>query len=177
MYDEPGSDAQNVHTFAQACKSFPPRPHPRRAFAFMASASKFPKSTQTYAAFVGAFPGAIAPIITVGARQEYQPASAVNAGRWYPGAVLQCESDVEDRAGRHVICRSGLKATSRSWRCPNGNLTVILRNGLVKVEITEYITTEPSPFQGLRVTALRAIRPRPEETSSRRSDSGSATWR
>jgi len=39
---------------------------------------------------------------------------------------------------------------------PNGNLTVIL-NGLEKVEITEYITTEP--YFKARVTALRDSTP------------------
>ena len=72
------------------------------------------------------------------------------------GAVLQRESDVEDPAPDDMYKVGTAARIIKILEMPNGNLTVIL-NGLEKVEIREYITTEP--YFRARVTALRDTTP------------------
>lgn len=63
------------------------------------------------------FPGAITPI-TVGREKSIRLVREVNERNGLLGAVLQRESEVEDR--RRTICtRSALRLVlSRFWRCP-----------------------------------------------------------
>ena len=81
---------------------------------------------------------------------------AVNAEGGILGAVLQRESDVEDPAPDDMYKVGTAARIIKILEMPNGNLTVIL-NGLEKVEITEYITTEP--YFKARVTALHDSTP------------------
>ena len=101
------------------------------------------------------FPGAITPI-TVGRDKSINLVRAVNAEGGILGAVLQRESDVEDPAPDDMYRVGTAARIIKILEMPNGNLTVIL-NGLEKVEITEYITTEP--YFKARVTALRDSTP------------------
>ena len=101
------------------------------------------------------FPGAITPI-TVGRDKSISLVRAVNAEGGILGAVLQRESDVEDPAPDDMYKVGTAARIIKILEMPNGNLTVIL-NGLEKVEITEYITTEP--YFKARVTALRDSTP------------------
>ena len=101
------------------------------------------------------FPGAITPI-TVGRDKSISLVRAVNAEGGMLGAVLQRESDVED-PGPDDMYKVGTAARIiKILEMPNGNLTVIL-NGLEKVEINEYVATEP--YLKARVTALRDTTP------------------
>ena len=101
------------------------------------------------------FPGAITPI-TVGRDKSINLVRAVNAEGGILGAVLQRESDVEDPAPDDMYKVGTAARIIKILEMPNGNLTVIL-NGLEKIEITEYITTEP--YFKARVTALRDSTP------------------
>ena len=101
------------------------------------------------------FPGAITPI-TVGRDKSINLVRAVNAEGGILGAVLQRESDVEDPAPDDMYKVGTAARIIKILEMPNGNLTVIL-NGLEKVEITEYITTEP--YFKARVTALHDSTP------------------
>ena len=101
------------------------------------------------------FPGAITPI-TVGRDKSINLVRAVNAEGGILGAVLQRESDVEDPAPDDMYKVGTAARIIKILEMPNGNLTVIL-NGLEKIEIREYITTEP--YFRARVTALRDTTP------------------
>ena len=101
------------------------------------------------------FPGAIAPI-TVGRDKSISLVRAVNAEGGMLGAVLQRESDVEAPAPDDMYKIGTAARIIKILEMPNGNLTVIL-NGLEKIEITEYIATEP--YFKARVTALRDSTP------------------
>ena len=101
------------------------------------------------------FPGAITPI-TVGRDKSISLVRAVNAEGGILGAVLQRESDVEDPAPDDMYKVGTAARIIKILEMPNGNLTVIL-NGLEKIEIREYITTEP--YFRARVTALRDTTP------------------
>ena len=101
------------------------------------------------------FPGAITPI-TVGRDKSISLVRAVNAEGGMLGAVLQRESDVEDPAPDDMYKIGTAARIIKILEMPNGNLTVIL-NGLEKIEITEYIATEP--YFKARVTALRDSTP------------------
>ena len=72
------------------------------------------------------------------------------------GAVLQRESEVEDPSPDDMYKVGTAARIIKILEMPNGNLTVIL-NGLEKIEIREYITTEP--YFRARVTALRDTTP------------------
>lgn len=101
------------------------------------------------------FPGAITPI-TVGRDKSISLVRAVNAEGGLLGAVLQRESDVEN-PGPDDMYKVGTAARIiKILEMPNGNLTVIL-NGLEKIEINEYVSTEP--YLKARVTALRDTTP------------------
>lgn len=101
------------------------------------------------------FPGAITPI-TVGRDKSISLVRAVNAEGGMLGAVLQRESEVEDPAPGDMYRIGTAARIIKILEMPNGNLTVIL-NGLEKIEITEYIATEP--YFKARVTALRDSTP------------------
>ena len=101
------------------------------------------------------FPGAITPI-TVGRDKSISLVRAVNAEGGLLGAVLQRESDVEN-PGPDDMYKVGTAARIiKILEMPNGNLTVIL-NGLEKIEIREYVSTEP--YFKARVSALRDTQP------------------
>ncbi len=101
------------------------------------------------------FPGAITPI-TVGRDKSISLVRAVNAEGGVLGAVLQRESDVEDPAPADMYKVGTAARIIKILEMPNGNLTVIL-NGLEKIEIREYVSTEP--YFKARVTALRDTAP------------------
>ena len=101
------------------------------------------------------FPGAITPI-TVGRDKSISLVRAVNAEGGILGAVLQRESDVEDPAPDDMYKVGTAARIIKILEMPNGNLTVIL-NGLEKIEICEYVSTEP--YFKARVTALRDTTP------------------
>lgn len=101
------------------------------------------------------FPGAITPI-TVGRDKSISLVRAVNAEGGILGAVLQKESAVEDPDPSDMYRVGTAARIIKILEMPNGNLTVIL-NGLEKVEINEYVATEP--YFRARVTALRDTAP------------------
>ena len=101
------------------------------------------------------FPGAITPI-TVGRDKSITLVRAVNAEGGILGAVLQRESEVEDPAPSDMYKVGTAARIIKILEMPNGNLTVIL-NGLEKIEINEYVATEP--YLKARVTALRDTTP------------------
>ncbi|MEG1864286.1 MAG: endopeptidase La [Alistipes sp.] len=101
------------------------------------------------------FPGAITPI-TVGRDKSISLVRAVNADGGILGAVLQRESDVEDPEPDDMYKVGTAARIVKILEMPNGNLTVIL-NGLEKIEIDEYVTTDP--YFKARVTALHDTMP------------------
>ncbi len=101
------------------------------------------------------FPGAITPI-TVGRDKSISLVRAVNAEGGILGAVLQRESEVEDPAPNDMYRVGTAARIIKILEMPNGNLTVIL-NGLEKIEIREYVATEP--YFRARVTSLRDTTP------------------
>ena len=101
------------------------------------------------------FPGAITPI-TVGRDKSISLVRAVNAENGILGAVLQRESEVEDPSPDDMYKVGTAARIIKILEMPNGNLTVIL-NGLEKIEIGEYVSTEP--YFKARVTALRDTMP------------------
>ena len=101
------------------------------------------------------FPGALTPP-PVGRGKSLPLGGAVNAGNGLPGAVLQRESEVEDPSPDDMYKVGTAARIIKILEMPNGNLTVIL-NGLEKIEIAEYVATEP--YFKARVTALRDTSP------------------
>ncbi len=101
------------------------------------------------------FPGAITPI-TVGRDKSISLVRAVNAEGGILGAGLQRESEVEDPSPDDMYKVGTAARIIKILEMPNGNLTVIL-NGLEKIEIGEYVATEP--YFKARVTALRDTMP------------------
>ena len=98
------------------------------------------------------FPGAITPI-TVGREKSIR---LVRERNGLLGAVLQRESEVEDPAPDDMYKVGTAARIIKILEMPNGNLTVIL-NGLEKIEVKEYVSTEPY-FQA-SVTPLRDSSP------------------
>ncbi len=87
------------------------------------------------------FPGSITPI-TVGRDKSMKLVREVESGGSILGAVLQKESEVE-QPGPDDLYRVGTAARIlKVLEMPNGNLTVIL-HGLDKIEIRDFIMTEP----------------------------------
>ncbi|MDR2886220.1 MAG: endopeptidase La [Rikenellaceae bacterium] len=87
------------------------------------------------------FPGSITPI-TVGREKSMLLVREVEQGSGILGAVLQRASDVE-QPGPGDMYRVGTAARIlKTLEMPNGNLTVIL-HGLEKIEIREFITSDP----------------------------------
>ncbi len=101
------------------------------------------------------FPGSITPI-TVGRDKSISLVRAVNSEGGMLGAVLQKESEVEDPAPDDMYKVGTAARIIKILEMPNGNLTVIL-NGLEKIEIKEYVATEP--YFKARVTPLRDSTP------------------
>ena len=101
------------------------------------------------------FPGAITPI-TVGRDKSIALVRAVNQEGGVLGAVLQRESEVENPMPADMYKVGTAARIIKILEMPNGNLTVIL-NGLQKIEIHEYVATEP--YLQARVTALRDTTP------------------
>lgn len=101
------------------------------------------------------FPGAITPI-TVGRDKSINLVRAVNQEGGLLGAVLQKESEVEDPIPDDMYKVGTAARIIKILEMPNGNLTVIL-NGLQKIEIKEYVSTEP--YFKARVTPLRDVQP------------------
>ena len=101
------------------------------------------------------FPGAITPI-TVGRDKSINLVRDVNQKGGILGAVLQRESEVENPTPEDMYKVGTAARIIKILEMPNGNLTVIL-NGLEKIEVEEYVTTEP--FFTARVTALRDSNP------------------
>ena len=101
------------------------------------------------------FPGAITPI-TVGRDKSISLVRAVNQEGGMLGAVLQRESEVEDPTPADMYRVGTAARIIKILEMPNGNLTVIL-NGLQKIEIQEYIATEP--YFKARVAPLRDTTP------------------
>ena len=87
------------------------------------------------------FPGSVTPI-TVGRAKSIAVVRAVEAADGLLGAGLQIDSEVEDPQpdDMHKIGTSA--RILKILEMPNGNLTVILA-GLEKIEVGEYITTQP----------------------------------
>ena len=96
------------------------------------------------------FPGAVTPI-TVGREKSVALVRAVNAGDGLLGAVLQRDPEIETPTPDDMYRIGTAARILKILEMPNGNLTVIL-SGLEKIEVGEYIQTEP--FFRAKVTAL-----------------------
>lgn len=101
------------------------------------------------------FPGAITPI-TVGREKSMTLVREVNATGGLLGAVLQKESDVEDPMPDDMYKVGTAARILKILEMPNSTLTVIL-NGLEKIEIGEYLSTEP--YLKATVTPIRDSAP------------------
>jgi len=101
------------------------------------------------------FPGAITPI-TVGREKSIALVREVNAAGGMLGAVLQKESDVEDPTPDDMYKVGTAARILKILEMPNSTLTVIL-NGLEKIEIGEYLSTEP--YLKATVTPIRDSAP------------------
>ncbi len=87
------------------------------------------------------FPGSVTPI-TVGRAKSIALVRAVEAGDSLLGAVLQVDSEIEDPQPDDMHKVGTSARILKILEMPNGNLTVILA-GLEKIEVKEYITTQP----------------------------------
>ena len=96
------------------------------------------------------FPGAVTPI-TVGREKSVALVRAVNAGDGLLGAVLQRDPEIETPTPDDMYRIGTAARILKILEMPNGNMTVIL-SGLEKIEVGEYIQTEP--FFRAKVTAL-----------------------
>ena len=96
------------------------------------------------------FPGAVTPI-TVGREKSIALVRAVNAGDGLLGAVLQRNPEIETPTPDDMYRIGTAARILKILEMPNGNLTVIL-SGLEKIEVGEYIQTEP--FFRAKVTTL-----------------------
>ena len=96
------------------------------------------------------FPGAITPI-TVGREKSIALVRAVQAESGLLGAVLQRNAEIETPTPDDMYRVGTAARILKILEMPNGNLTVIL-SGLEKIEVGEYISTEP--FFKAKVTPL-----------------------
>ena len=96
------------------------------------------------------FPGAITPI-TVGREKSIALVRAVQAENGLLGAVLQRNAEIETPTPDDMYRIGTAARILKILEMPNGNLTVIL-SGLEKIEVGEYISTEP--FFKAKVTPL-----------------------
>ncbi|MDR0907698.1 MAG: LON peptidase substrate-binding domain-containing protein, partial [Rikenellaceae bacterium] len=101
------------------------------------------------------FPGAITPI-TVGRDKSMKLIRDVESSNGLLSAVLQKEPDVENPGPDDLYKVGTVARILKVLEMPNGNLTVIL-HGLEKVEIMEYITSDP--YFRAAVVALKDTSP------------------
>ncbi len=87
------------------------------------------------------FPGAITPI-TVGREKSMRLVHDVDQSGGVLGAVLQHEHSLDNPSPKDLYSVGTAARILKILEMPNGNLTVIL-HGLEKIEIMEYITSEP----------------------------------
>ena len=104
------------------------------------------------------FPGSVTPI-TVGRAKSIALVRAVEAGDSLLGAVLQVDSEVEDPQPNDMHKVGTSARILKILEMPNGNLTVILA-GLEKIEVKEYITTQP--YFKATVTPIQDTTPDPK---------------
>ncbi len=104
------------------------------------------------------FPGSVTPI-TVGRAKSIALVRAVEAGDSLLGAVLQVDSEVEDPQPDDMHKVGTSARILKILEMPNGNLTVILA-GLEKIEVKEYITTQP--YFKATVTPIQDTAPDPK---------------
>ena len=97
------------------------------------------------------FPGSVTPI-TVGREKSIRLIKEVNAASGVLGAVLQKEGEVEDPAPDDLYKVGTAARIIKVLEMPNGTYTVVL-NGLEKVEVGEYVSTDP--YLKAAVTPLR----------------------
>ncbi len=105
------------------------------------------------------FPGSVTPI-TVGREKSIALVRAVNAEHGLLGAVLQRNSEIETPTPDDMYRIGTAARILKILEMPNGNLTVIL-SGLEKIEVGEYIST--NPFFKAKVTPL--LDSAPEKTN------------
>ena len=105
------------------------------------------------------FPGSVTPI-TVGREKSIALVRAVNAEHGLLGAVLQRNSEIEAPTPDDMYRIGTAARILKILEMPNGNLTVIL-SGLEKIEVGEYIST--NPFFKAKVTPL--LDSAPEKTN------------
>ena len=101
------------------------------------------------------FPGAITPV-TVGRARSMTLVRDTNARNGLLAAVLQRDGDVEDPKAEDMYRIGTAARIMKILEMPNGNLTVIL-NGLEKIEIGEYVASEP--YLQAKVTPLKDSTP------------------
>ena len=101
------------------------------------------------------FPGSISPI-TVGREKSIKLVRDVEASKGLLGAVLQKEVEIEQPAPDDMYRIGTAARIIKILEMPNGNLTVIL-HGLEKIEIREYLSSEP--YFTASVTALKDTAP------------------
>ena len=101
------------------------------------------------------FPGAITPV-TVGRSRSMTLVRDTNARNGMLAAVLQRDGDVEEPKAEDMYRIGTAARIIKILEMPNGNLTVIL-NGLEKVEIGEYVSSDP--YLQARVTPLKDSTP------------------
>jgi len=97
------------------------------------------------------FPGSVTPI-TVGREKSIRLIKEVDAASGILGAVLQKEGDIEDPAPDDLYKVGTAARIIKVLEMPNGTYTVVL-NGLEKIEVGEYVSTEP--YLKAAVTPLR----------------------
>ena len=101
------------------------------------------------------FPGAITPV-TVGRSRSMTLVRDTNSRNGMLAAVLQRDSDVEEPKAEDMYRIGTAARIMKILEMPNGNLTVIL-NGLEKVEIGEYVSSDP--YLQAKVTPLKDSTP------------------
>ncbi|MDR1671180.1 MAG: endopeptidase La [Alistipes sp.] len=94
------------------------------------------------------FPGAIIPI-TVGREKSMRLVQDVDQSGGILGTVLQRQHSADDPSPKELYSVGTAARILKILEMPNGNFTVIL-HGLEKIEIMEYISSEPY----LRATVL-----------------------
>ena len=104
------------------------------------------------------FPGSVTPI-TVGRAKSIALVRAVEAADGLLGAVLQVDSEVEDPQPDDMHKVGTSARILKILEMPNGNLTVIL-SGLEKIEVGEYVTTQP--YFKATVTPVKETTPDPK---------------
>ncbi len=104
------------------------------------------------------FPAPVTPS-TVGRARSIALVRAVEAADGLLGAVLQIDSEVEDPQPDDMHKVGTSARILKILEMPNGNLTVIL-SGLEKIEVGEYVTTQP--YFKATVTPVKETMPDPK---------------